>query len=390
LGQRRTDEAIASFREAVRLKKDSGGAHEGLGEALVQKGQLDDAIACFRKAVEFDPKFAIAHNNLGFYLQKQGKPDEAIACYKKAIEIDSKDAIVHDNLGSALKKQGKLDEAIAEYREASRLKPDYANARRNLDNALAAQRAIDEATKAIELHPNDWSPWNQRAWAYFQQQRWDRAVADYSKAIELNPDVHTNWLHRGHAHMALKEWDRAVADLSELLKRFPGDHNASYYRGRAHENLGHWDQAIADYSKAVVLAPYNETANGRLAWVLATCPDVKLRDADRAVELASKASLLWPKQGTHWLTLGAARYRVRDWKAATVALDMSMVLRNGGDSNEWFFLAMAHWQQGNKADARKWYDKGVEWMDKNQPENKELRRFRAEAAELLGVEEKKD
>jgi tetratricopeptide (TPR) repeat protein len=383
LAQRRTDEAIAEFREAIRLQKGSGDAHEGLGEALVQKGQLDDAIACFRKAVEFEPKFAIAHNNLGFYLQKQGQLDEAIACYKKAIEIDSKDAIVHDNLGFALKKQGKLDEAIAEYREAIRLKPDYANARRNLDNALMAQRAIDEATKAIELHPNDWNPWNQRASAYFQQQRWDRAVADYSKAIELNPDVHTNWLHRGHAHMALKEWDRAVADLSGLLKRFPGDSNALYHRAWARESLGQWSEAIADYSEAVELAPHNDTANGRLAWVLATCPDVKLRDADRAVELAWKAVLLVPKQGTHWLTLGVARYRVRDWKAATVALDMSMVLRNGGDSNEWFFLAMAHWQQGNKADARKWYDKGVEGMDKNQPEHR--RRFRAEAAELLAV-----
>jgi hypothetical protein len=29
-------------------------------------------------------------------------------------------------------------------------------------------------------------------------------------------------------------------------------------------------------------------------------------------------------------------------------------------------------------------------MDKNQPQNEELRRFRAEAAELLGIEKKKD
>ena len=46
---------------------------------------------------------------------------------------------------------------------------------------------------------------------------------------------------------------------------------------------------------------------------------------------------------------------------------------------------MARWKLGDKAEARRWYDKGVEWMDKNQPENKELRRFRAEASELLGL-----
>jgi len=56
-----------------------------------------------------------------------------------------------------------------------------------------------------------------------------------------------------------------------------------------------------------------------------------------------------------------------------------MKLRNGGDSTEWFFLAMAHWQMGNKEEARKRYDQAVQWMDKNQPTNEELRRFRAEA-----------
>ena len=69
LAQRRTDEAIASFREAVRLEKDSANSarsYEGLGEALFQKGQLDEAIVYYKKAIELDPKYVIAHNNLGF------------------------------------------------------------------------------------------------------------------------------------------------------------------------------------------------------------------------------------------------------------------------------------------------------------------------------------
>ena len=66
-----------------------------------------------------------------------------------------------------------------------------------------------------------------------------------------------------------------------------------------------------------------------------------------------------------------------------------MELRKGGDSFDWFFLAMAHWQLGEKDKAREWYDRAVQWMDKNQPKNEELRRFRAEAAELLELKEKK-
>jgi hypothetical protein len=64
-----------------------------------------------------------------------------------------------------------------------------------------------------------------------------------------------------------------------------------------------------------------------------------------------------------------------------------MHLRNGGNSFDWFFLAMAHWRLGHQADGRLWYARAAEWMDKNQPNNEELLRFRAEAAELLGRKE---
>ena len=50
---------------------------------------------------------------------------------------------------------------------------------------------------------------------------------------------------------------------------------------------------------------------------------------------------------------------------------------------------MAHWQLGKKDKARAWYDRAVQWMNKNQPNNRELRRFRAEAAELLELREEK-
>ena len=46
-----------------------------------------------------------------------------------------------------------------------------------------------------------------------------------------------------------------------------------------------------------------------------------------------------------------------------------MELRKGGDVFDWYFLAMAQWQLGHKNEARKWYDKGVEWTDKIQPAN---------------------
>jgi len=122
-----------------------------------------------------------------------------------------------------------------------------------------------------------------------------------------------------------------------------------------------------------------------MAWFLATCPESKFRDVPRAVELAKKAAKLAPSKYRMRSTLGVCLCRAGDHKAAIEALEKLGELRPGGDSLVWFFLAMAHWQMGHKAEARKWYDQAVQWTDKAQPQNAELRRFRAEAAELLGI-----
>jgi hypothetical protein len=83
--------------------------------------------------------------------------------------------------------------------------------------------------------------------------------------------------------------------------------------------------------------------------------------------------------------LGVAQYRSGDWKAAVEALMKSVQLRQGGDSFDFFFLAMAHWQLNEKEKARAGYDRAVAWMDKNRPEDEELKRFRAEATALLSL-----
>jgi hypothetical protein len=143
-----------------------------------------------------------------------------------------------------------------------------------------------------------------------------------------------------------------------------------------------WDPKMGQEAPSGVL-------QNNQAWSLATNADEKGRDPHRAVELAREAVKLGPKEGMFWNTLGVAQYRVGDWKAAIETLKQSMGLRNGGDSFDWFFLAMAHWQLGENERARQRFDQAVQWMDKNQPQNEELRRFRAEAEQLLGAKAEK-
>jgi uncharacterized protein HemY len=104
------------------------------------------------------------------------------------------------------------------------------------------------------------------------------------------------------------------------------------------------------------------------------------------VKLAEASVRQAPRDGNLWNTLGVARYRAGDWKGALEALGQSMRLQQGGGASDWLFLAMAHWQLGQKDEARTWYDRAVQGMAKSDPQDEELRRFRAEAEELLGIQ----
>jgi superkiller protein 3 len=393
------DEAIAAYRKAIELDPKFAPAHYNLGIALRTQGNLDEALAEFRKAAELDPRIAATiHGDRGIDLQRKGRLDEAIVEYRMAVELNPKIAWIHFELGKAMQDQVKLDEAIAEYRTAIELDPKNAWIHGRLGNALRDQGKLDgaiaEYRTAIELDPKLATLHGNLGIALQRKGRLDEAVAEFRKAVELDPNI--AWIHanlgvtlqdQGKLDEAIAEYRKAV-ELDKAIKLDPK--NVWFHRrlGNALRDRGKLEEAIAEYTKAIELDPRQVQVLNSLAWLLATCPDAKIRNASRAVGLAKKATELDSQQGPCWKTLGAAHYRAGHWKDAVAALEKSMELRNGGDAFDWFFLAMAHWQLGAKDEAHKWYDKAVEWMDKNAKDNDELRRFRSEAEEVLEIKKK--
>jgi uncharacterized protein HemY len=122
-----------------------------------------------------------------------------------------------------------------------------------------------------------------------------------------------------------------------------------------------------------------------LAWLRATAPDREVRDSAQAVTLARQCTHLAPDYRNCWNTLGVALYRSGKWRDSLKALAMSMELPGGGDAYDLFFAAMAYWQLGEKGKARQGYSEATAWMDEHKPEDEELKRFRAEAEEVLGI-----
>jgi uncharacterized protein HemY len=138
------------------------------------------------------------------------------------------------------------------------------------------------------------------------------------------------------------------------------------------------------YRRAIELHPQNPFLINNLAWLLAGNSDLAPHDPARAVALAKQAVALAPASGACRNTLGVAHYRAGDWSAAANALNESMRLRSGGDPYDWLFLAMAHQRLGDAAEARRWLDRSIGWIQTRAPDNLVLIPLREEVLRLLG------
>jgi tetratricopeptide (TPR) repeat protein len=386
------DEAIAHCREAIRLDKDFALAHSNLGVALRDKGQLDEAIAEFREAIKLKPDDAEAYGLLGKALHDKGQPDEAITCLRKAVTLNKDGPAAYNDLGAALRFKGHSDEAIACYQKAIRLKPDLAVPHSNLGLTLRDKGQLDEAIaefrKAIELKPDVAEAYGLLGKALHDKGQPDEAITCFRKAVTLDKDSPGAHIDLGTALDYNGQSDEAIACYQKAIHLKPDFAMAHSNLGCSLYHQGRWAEADAAFRDALRLDPNAPFSNGDLGWFRANCPDVRFRNIQEAVQLAKKATELQPGKGEHWLALGVAHYRAGQFQEAIADLQKPKQLRARETTTSWLFLAMAHWQLGDKEQARKLYNQASDWLEKNQPENvEELRRFRAEAAALLEIEE---
>jgi tetratricopeptide (TPR) repeat protein len=236
----------------------------------------------------------------------------------------------------------------------------------------------------LALCPFDAQAYHRRGLASAHRDRLGEALDDFRRALALKPDHAEALYHRGRVRARQGKSQEAIADWSRTIALKPDHAEAYAARGEAAESLGRWDEAARDYLKVVELRPDWPEYHNNGAWLLATHPDPRRRDAGSALVLARRAVELEPDEGDYWNTMGVARYQAGDCRGAIAALEQAIAL-HGRTSYDEFFLAMARWRLGERPEARRLYDQAVQWMEKNRPRNEELRRFRGEAAELLGI-----
>ena len=257
-------------------------------------------------------------------------------------------------------------------------------------------KAVTDFSKVIELDPKHVRAWTNRGVAYNELHQYEKAIADLTKATELDPKNGTVWRNRGYAYSELHQYDKAVTDFSKVIELDPNSAPAWNDRGVAYLRLRQYDKALADFKKTLELAPTDPVGQNNLAWLLAACPEAKLRDPTRAVQLAENIVKGAPGQALFRTTLGVARYRADDWKGAALTLEEALKLLQAthgfdrGVGRSLFFLAMAQHRLGHGKEARQAYDRARAWLETNRKTvqgtpwlAEELRRWQTEAEELL-------
>jgi len=250
------------WQTTVRRNPDSWLAQGNLGNVLLQKGQIDEAIVHFQKARELNPNYAQTYYNLGLSFFLSGRIDEAIAQYEQALQISPAYALALNDLGFALCRKGRVDDAIIQYQMALEINSNNADVHLNLGNALIQKGRVDEA------------------------------ITEYQNALQIKPgDAHARY-NLGNALRLVDREDEAITQYQMALKIIPDDASIHFNLASALWHKGRPEEALVQFQEALKLAPADPTAQGGLAWFLATCPQASLRNGKKAVELARRANEL--------------------------------------------------------------------------------------------------
>jgi len=129
------------------------------GSAAMRESRFADAIAAYRQMVRLDPSDPIAYKYLGIALARSGKPDEALEQYAQALQLDRSNATVHYNMGILLIETRKEEQAIAHFQEALQLDPGLVAAHFQLANLFMREKKDADAEReygiVVSLEPQN-------------------------------------------------------------------------------------------------------------------------------------------------------------------------------------------------------------------------------------------
>ncbi len=276
--------AVTYLQEVLKQDPEAASAHYPLAMAYRGLGDVKNAEAHLRqredhKILPADPLIVEldellespqAYESRGIRALDQKNFAEAASLFRKGLEIAPGTAALQHRLGTALYMMGEVANAREHFEEAVRVSPDYHLAQYSLGVLLQADgrhsEAIERFTAALKSRPSHTAAHVRLAASLRRVGRAKDALPHYEQAVLLQPDLIEARFGHAVALVQAGRYREARESLTEGMKMFP-------------------DQSLF--------------AHG-LARVLATAPDDRVRDGQRAMALVQEVL----KQG-RTLDLGA-------------------------------------------------------------------------------------
>ena len=256
----RGDERVAACSRALALNpdaKDASRYHYYRAITYHDQRRFDQAIADYDEALRLDPDNVSAYAFRGiFYSQASHDYDRAIADLDQAIRRDPGQGYLYHFRGAAYQRGGDYDQALADFDQAIRLLPvgdNYAYRAGVWYDKGNYDRALSDIAQAMRLDPRRAEAYRVRARVYEAQGYHDRAMSDADIAVRLDPKNAATYADRGALLASQGNDDRAIVDLDEAIRLDPGNAAALSHRGLAWGHKGDFDRAAADLDTALAL-----------------------------------------------------------------------------------------------------------------------------------------
>lgn len=296
--------------------------HYLLGGLLVNDLRDDEAIEHFSNAVELDPTLLDARIKWGNCLARGRQFEAAAKLYGEVLRSDPTHTAALLKRASALTEAGRAPEARPDLEALLESEPDHAEAHVRLAAILVESGDIDlgiehyrRATQLEQAVEQQVQTWIQLAALLRGQGRLEEALSSFRRAAEADPESLPALNGTAGLLAQAGRFAEAANGYAVLVALQPGDLVARVREVTALIFDGQHEKGRTRLEEGLVALPEELTLKDILARHLAACPDLEVRNGERALELALEVYEQAPTLES-METLAMAHAEIQDFEEA--------------------------------------------------------------------------
>ena len=286
--------------------------------AAQEAGQQEQAIADYRELLRLDPSIAPAYNNLGRLYFNAGRLPEAIATLQKGLRLQPDMAPAQVMLGASYLQAGDAEKSLEPLQIGVKAMPDDTFARHSLIRALTRLGRREEAAaqlqELLQRDPND-----QESWYLLGKLQLEQSQASFARVHEINANSAIAHQLSGEIMESMKNTPGAVAEYKQAIALAPQDLDALSHLANLYWSTGDWAQALPLLKSYSQQSPSDCFGHWKLAntlYELQSPAENILPEAKAALDLCPDLAQARVERARALLTLDRAREALPELKLA--------------------------------------------------------------------------